>query len=181
MAITTSGTSITFNDATTQTTAGVTSVGAGTGISSSGGLTPTISNTGVTSVAAGTGISVSASTGSVTISASGTGTVTSVATGNGLSGGTITTSGTLSLAAPSFNSVGSYCYVTYNSNNGSSVSAGSNYSSGNNSSPSNNTITASVGNGQTSTTLSGTWKWMASNGNCNSCITNLTGLAVRVS
>jgi len=37
-----------------------------------------------------------------------TGTVTSVATGNGLSGGTITTSGTLALAAPSAGSVGSY-------------------------------------------------------------------------
>ena len=33
MAITTSGTSITFNDSTTQSTAGVTSVAAGTGIS----------------------------------------------------------------------------------------------------------------------------------------------------
>jgi hypothetical protein len=37
------------------------------------------------------------------------GTVSSVATGNGLSGGTITTTGTLTVAAPSFNSVGSYC------------------------------------------------------------------------
>ena len=40
----------------------------------------------------------------------GTGTVTSVATGNGLSGGTITSTGTLVVAAPSFNSVGSYCF-----------------------------------------------------------------------
>lgn len=37
-----------------------------------------------------------------------TGTVTSVAAGNGLSGGTITTSGTLAIAAPSAGSVGSY-------------------------------------------------------------------------
>lgn len=43
-------------------------------------------------------MSVSASTGSVTITGTGgSGTVTSVATGNGLTGGTITTSGTLSL------------------------------------------------------------------------------------
>jgi len=39
----------------------------------------------------------------------GVGTVTSVATGNGLSGGTITSTGTLIIAAPSFNSIGSYC------------------------------------------------------------------------
>ena len=38
--------------------------------------------------------------------------VTSVATGNGLSGGTITTTGTLAIAAPSFNSVGSYVWGT---------------------------------------------------------------------
>lgn len=35
--------------------------------------------------------------------------VTSVATGNGLSGGTITSTGTLVIACPSFDSVGSYC------------------------------------------------------------------------
>jgi hypothetical protein len=34
--------------------------------------------------------------------------VTSVATGNGLSGGTITTSGTLTIACPTFATVGSY-------------------------------------------------------------------------
>lgn len=40
------------------------------------------------------------------------GTVTSVATGNGLQGGTITSSGTLSIAAPSAASVGSYAVGT---------------------------------------------------------------------
>ena len=74
MTITTSGTTLTFNDATTQTTApvntnaNVNSVAAGTGISVSattGALT--VTNAGVTSVAAGTGISVSGSTGGVTI------------------------------------------------------------------------------------------------------------------
>ena len=50
MPVSINNTQVVFNDATTQTTAGVTSVGAGTGISSSGGLTPTITNTGVTSV-----------------------------------------------------------------------------------------------------------------------------------
>ena len=80
MTITTSGSVITFNDATTQTTApvntnaNVTSATAvaGTGISvtavtTTGAATHTVTNTGVTSVTAGTGISVSASTGGVTI------------------------------------------------------------------------------------------------------------------
>jgi hypothetical protein len=67
MAITANNTTLTFNDATTQTTAGVTSIVAGTGISSSGGLTPTIANTGVTSIVAGTGISVNTGTGAVTV------------------------------------------------------------------------------------------------------------------
>jgi hypothetical protein len=40
----------------------------------------------------------------------GSGTVTSVATGNGLSGGTITSTGTLVIAAPTYNSIGSYVF-----------------------------------------------------------------------
>jgi hypothetical protein len=84
-------TGITFGDATVQNTA---------------------ATTGVTSLTAGTGISVSGATGAVTVSATGGGTVTSVATGNGLSGGTITSSGTLTLGDVSFNSVGSYGVFT---------------------------------------------------------------------
>ena len=81
MAITTSGTTLTFNDATTQTTApvntnaNVTSATAvaGTGISvtavtTTGAATHTVTNTGVTSIVAGRGVSVSASTGAVTTS-----------------------------------------------------------------------------------------------------------------
>jgi hypothetical protein len=71
MPVSLNNTQVVFNDATTQTTSGVTEVNVGTGISSTGGKTPTLTNTGVTSVAAGSGISVSASTGGVTISASG--------------------------------------------------------------------------------------------------------------
>jgi len=56
----------------------------------------------------------------------GTGTVTSVSTGNGLSGGTITTSGTISLGAPSFGSIGTYIIGT---NTGGSFTLGSNYGS----------------------------------------------------
>jgi len=124
MAITTSGTTLTFNDATTQTTApvntnaNVTSATAvaGTGISISavtttGAATHTVTNSGVTSIVAGTGITISGATGAVTVNATGTGTVTSVATGNGLSGGTITSTGTLVVACPSYNSVGSYAFI----------------------------------------------------------------------
>jgi len=78
----------------------VSGIFAGTGISVSGNTgNVTITNTGVTDITAGTGITLSANTGSITISASGgTGTVTAVNSGTGLTGGPITTSGTLSLA-----------------------------------------------------------------------------------
>lgn len=64
----------------------------------------------------GTNISVSGTWPNQTITntSSASGTVTSVATGNGLSGGTITTSGTLTLACPSSGSVGSYAIVSKN-------------------------------------------------------------------
>jgi hypothetical protein len=48
MPVSLNNTQIVFNDATTQTTSGVTSIGTGTGISSTGGKTPTLTNTGVT-------------------------------------------------------------------------------------------------------------------------------------
>lgn len=54
------------------------------------------------------------------------GTVTSVATGNGLSGGTITTTGTLTVACPTYQSVGSYCFAGGTTWYG--YAAGSNYS-----------------------------------------------------
>lgn len=132
MPVSINNTTLTFNDATTQTTSAVTSVSAGTGISVAGGKTPTITNTGVTSITGAGTVSVSASTGAITITGTGgTGTVTSVATGNGLQGGTITTSGTLSVACPAFNTVGSYCLgvITLPTGNqpvsGGTVSAGS--------------------------------------------------------
>jgi len=116
MAITQSGTSITFNDATVQTTA---------------------------------------FTG-------GGGTVTSVATGNGLSGGTITTSGTLVVACPTFNTVGSYAQVGINVVSSAPVS-GSNYSAGGNSNQFQSIIMyqgcPSFGIFKQNN-LSGTWKWM---------------------
>ena len=96
MAITANNTTLTFNDATTQTTSAVTAVNVSTGISSSGGKTPTLTNTGVTSLTAGTGITVSASTGGVTITNSSPGAVSSV---NGQTGAIVSTT---------IDSIGSY-------------------------------------------------------------------------
>jgi hypothetical protein len=196
MTITVGGSNITFNDATTQSTApvntnaNVNSVSAGTGISvnqTTGALT--VTNAGVTSVAAGTGISVSASTGGVTISASGGGTVSSVATGNGLQGGTITTSGTLSVACPTAWSVGSYAAVGISVNLTTSISAGSNYSAGTGIAQIQTGIGAdNGGNGMgaftyNGNTLSGTWKWLGSSkaNNQLSDGSTLIGIACRVS
>lgn len=169
MTITVGGTSITFNDATTQTTA------------------PVNTNANVNSITAGTGISVSASTGAVTISATGGGTVTSVATGNGLSGGTITTTGTLTVACPTFNTVGSYVDGNWRTTNTTIVPAsGSNYSAG----TSNGQVQSGVAytNQCTGTAvfnasnnLSGTWKWMAAPIPYAQGSSNNTGLMCRVS
>ena len=192
MTITTSGTTLTFNDATTQTTApvntnaNVNSVSAGTGISVSattGALT--VTNSGVTSAVAGTGITVSGATGAVTISSTATGTVTSVATGNGLQGGTITSSGTLSISAAGANTVGSYCWVGYSISSASLPVFGSNYSAGTGSGQITNYLV--LGNGcnfnfiAQNSNLSGTWRWL---GGTNSGYTSggtTFGLAVRVS
>jgi hypothetical protein len=141
-------------------------VTAGTGLSGGGavslGGTVSLANAGVTSVAAGTGISVSASTGAVTISASGAGTVTSVATGNGLSGGTITSTGTLAVACPSFNSVGSYTLGLFSNYPNIIITAGSNYSPTQSFGFANPYANngANVLWAQTTSNLSGTWKAM---------------------
>lgn len=165
MPVSINNTALTFNDATTQTTSGVTSIGTGTGISSTGGKTPTLTNTGVTSVAAGSGISVSASTGGVTITntSTATGTVTSVATGNGLQGGTITSTGTLSVACPTWNTVGSYAIALEKCPS----TVGSNYSSINYRSG----FDGECGLQGGGSTLSGTWKLMGagSGSNCLWC------------
>lgn len=114
----------------------------------------------------GTGISITNGAGSITIAATGSGTVTSVATGNGLQGGTITTSGTLSIAAPSFNTVGSYCMLLWFN---ATPTAGSNYAAA--SSGASNTVNAGTiyDSGGVATfgyqfQVSGTWRWMASGG-----------------
>jgi hypothetical protein len=114
-----------------------------------------------------------------TSSAGSTGTVTSIATGNGLSGGTITSSGTLTIAAPSFNSIGSYCYVYVYGGGGTTLTSGSTYSAGGGVGQiqSGNGIGAGVNN------LSGTWRWMSGTVTIGSgCLPSSTNaLAVRVS
>jgi hypothetical protein len=165
---------------------------AGTAISVSGGpITSsgsiTVTNTGVTSVTGAGTVSVSASTGGVTITGTGgSGTVTSVATGNGLSGGTITSTGTLVVACPTYNTVGSYCQVITGSLGTGTSTSGTNYAAGSGV----NQISAMGGaTGQNCgepsgfgvvivNNLSGTWKWMA--GTVSSGGTRF-GIACRVS
>lgn len=96
--------------------------------------------------------------------------VTSIATGNGLQGGTITTTGTLSIAAPAQNTVGSYAFLYCSSlNTGSAPVYGSNYAAGTSTlqmqlaligSNNCNGAYTSVNGG----TISGTWKWLSCNG-----------------
>jgi len=123
-------TGITFGDATVQNTAAV---------------------TGVTSLTAGSGISLSGSTGAVTVTNSAQGTTYSA--GNGLS----LSSTTFSVAAPGFNTVGSYCFITFNA----TFASGSNYSAGayNTSGIGSGAIGASSGTA-VSNNLSGTWKYL---------------------
>jgi len=79
---------------------GITGVLAGAGLSGGGTSgTVTLTNTGVLSLIAGSGITLSGTTGDIIVSSlTGSGTVTQVNTGAGLTGGPITTSGTVSLA-----------------------------------------------------------------------------------
>lgn len=102
-----------------------------------------------------------------------TGTVTSVATGNGLQGGTITSSGTLSIAAPGFNTVGSYVtgyvYVIAGLSSAASVAAGSG--------------TGQVQSYTGSTlqnNLSGTWRWMGASVAANPCGATGVGVYCRI-
>ncbi len=185
MPVSINNTQVVFNDATTKTTSGVTSIGTGTGISSTGGKTPTLTNTGVTSVSGAGTVSVSASSGAVTITGGGlTSAVTSVATGNGLQGGTITTSGTLSVACPGFNTVGSYVFVGVESPSAQfAPTSGSNYSAG----TGNGMQSALINAGPEGVSfdrqnnLSGTWKWMGSQNTSSGNRYNYVSLACRVS
>ena len=88
----------------------------------------------------------------------GTGTVTSVATGNGLSGGTITSTGTLVVACPTHNTVGSYVFGGIASSQ--ALTFGSNYAAGTGSSQVQAFYIENNGAFNAVNSLSGTWKWM---------------------
>lgn len=100
-----------------------------------------------------------------TMTTAATGTVSSVATGNGLQGGTITTSGTLSVACPGWNTVGSYTIGRMQIPYSGSVSAGSNYSAGSSNYQLRSQVQVLNEDGSQSweaeNQLSGTWKWMS--------------------
>jgi hypothetical protein len=116
----------------------------------------------LTTLTAGSGIAITNSAGGISIATSGgSGSVTSVATGNGLQGGTITTSGTLSLAAPGYNTVGSYTTARGWSNSGGTYTyvAGSNYSAGYNS-PGTLTGETYISGAFVNGAISGTWRMM---------------------
>jgi hypothetical protein len=129
-------------------------------------------------ITAGSGISVTNGAGSITIASSGgSGTVTSVATGNGLSGGTITTTGTLIIACPSYNSIGSYVWGRLDLAGGGTITSGADYSAG----TANNQVSASHPvTGAKVNNLSGTWKYMGATGT-SGCGGPVTSLFCRVS
>jgi hypothetical protein len=91
-----------------------------------------------------------------------------------LSGGTITSTGTLVAACPSFNSVGSYVWAYREAQSGTTATSGTNYSAG----ASAGQITTYDPQSATQTNnLSGTWKWMGT-GTLN---TSAQGVCCRVS
>jgi hypothetical protein len=126
-----------------------------------------------------------------TMTTAATGTVSSVATGNGLQGGTITTSGTLSVACPGANTVGSYAsvytqsianavyYIDWNGNYAAGTGRGQMQASGmyfRDNDPYYSPINSNV--------LSGTWKWLGAStqlSQTNAFSGYIFGLACRVS
>jgi hypothetical protein len=194
--------SITFSDATTQNSAGLTSsstlnaanITTGTlGVANggTGAATLTANNvllgngtSALQAVAPGTNGNLLTSNGTTwTSAAAPAGGVTSVATGNGLSGGTITSTGTLVVACPTFNSVGSYAFC-FTTTSGTAMTSGSNYSAGGGTnqlrscSPRWDSGVSTFNNLDVSTNLSGTWKWM---GATTYIYTEPVSLACRVS
>jgi hypothetical protein len=163
-------------------------VTAGTGMSGGGavalGSSVTLTNAGVTSVTGAGNVSVSASTGSVTITGTGgSGTVTSVATGNGLTGGTITTSGTISLdyynGTTSNNTsypVGSYVWVGLGVQGGAAKAMNANLTTlyGYTASPLNCGITETNAGGGGAAAISGTWKTRGCDGGSSQLLAQRT-------
>jgi hypothetical protein len=121
--------------------------------------------------------SVNGQTGAASV-----GTVTSVATGNGLQGGTITTSGTLSVACQGFNNVGSYVFAKIGlaaTSPATTVFSGSNYAAGGGNQQISSGITGSENIYEAN--LSGTWKWMGASRNIDSSGGDFFAICCRVS
>lgn len=117
-----------------------------------------------------------------TMTTAATGTVSSVATGNGLQGGTITTTGTLSIAAPGFNTVGSYTSGRWNTGGSVTAVAGSNYSVGSGTSQWQSWPIYVYGDTSPNTgQLSGTWRNMSGSITSNGDSQPMILLACRVS
>jgi hypothetical protein len=120
---------------------------------------------------------LSGSTGAVTVTNSAQGATYSA--GNGLS----LSSTTFSVAAPTHNSIGSYCFVQSGSNSwqsgGTTYTFGSNYAVGNGRNQLG--LSNAYDNVVDTSSISGTWKWMNSTGIANGCATTTKGIAVRVS
>jgi hypothetical protein len=137
-------------------------------------------------LASGTANSSTYLRGDQTWSTISAGTVTSVATGNVLQGGTITTSGTLSVACPTHNTVGSYCSAGRQYEVADfSLTFGSNYAGGNGYS-SIGPIAIRIESPQAyliwaNSSISGTWKWMGCTTGNISISSGVAGLACRVS
>jgi hypothetical protein len=93
--------------------------------------------------------------------------VTSAVAGNGIAVSAATGAVTISAAAPTFNTVGSYANANLVA---SSISSGSTYSAGA------NLLSTDYFNYQTTNNLSGTWRWMGGN---QSGISQAVGVFVR--
>lgn len=110
--------------------------------------------------------------------------VTSIETGNGLSGGTITTTGTLTVACPSFNSVGSYVFGVMTVGSSTTITAGDNFSAGSGTNQV-RSLTISLGNvsgnSAKSNNLSGTWKYLGATFTWSGCPADFGALFCRVS
>jgi hypothetical protein len=164
MTVSVSGTTITFNDATTQTTA------------------PVNTNANVTSLAAGTGISLSATTGAITITNSSPGVVSSV---NGQTGAVDTTTlgnigssmlllyygstngnAGITTAGSSLYRGTSYVSTPYGGQNATYI-AGANSTTVTNNSYWNRSASGNVGSQPPNgcTTVSGTWRLMGQSQN----------------
>lgn len=149
---------------------GATGITGSTGPTGPGGPTGPVGATGLTGGQGATGVTGPTGPGGPAGPTGPTGPAGSNATvtaGNGIS----VSSGTVSVACPSYNSVGSYAFVRFYISNIALPVGGNNYSPGTGSNQFQSTFlifnTENNPNGfKTSNDLSGSWKWMgATNGN----------------